>query len=396
MFNDDFIKKIFSGELKNGQIHDGYYFDVAQKLTDAIAQGINIKQFDVNSPITKLFEKFKNNVYAFSAAKSLTAMQAMSSALKDDKGEPVSYTTFRDKVTEVDKEFNDVYLKTEYSSAKAKAQMGAKWQKLQQYDMLEYRTVGDNKVRNAHRLLDGTVLPSNDPLWAKIYPPNDWNCRCTVIPAQGATQANREKAKLFSDSPALKPYFKTNSGIEHVAFNEEEHPYFEKIKQFKTGVNKQIELMAEVSYNMPSVTKIMANKNLPEFVQPQTKEQAQELWKANNKKVKTIDGLEWNFTDRWEHVVNEHDNENRWKYINQTKDVLENADEVWMSKEFYPNNETKTYKRYLKYYKGQPIVFSYNINEPEYWTIFSSDLDETGQYKLLRDRTRRGILIHRK
>lgn len=78
--NEDFIKQIFNNELKGDQIHQGYYFDVAKKLTEAIATGMKIKSLGVNDPKTKLFEKFKNNVYAFSAAKSLTVMQEYSRA----------------------------------------------------------------------------------------------------------------------------------------------------------------------------------------------------------------------------------------------------------------------------------------------------------------------------
>lgn len=394
--NDDFIKRIFKGELKDGQIHDGYYFDVAKKLSAAIAEGIGLKSFSVNDAKAKLFDKFKNNVYAFSAAKSLTMAKEYSKALKDDKGEAVSYNKFRDAVVKTDEEFNDVYLNTEYKSAVAMGQMGNKWTKLQKYDMLEYRTVGDSRVRKKHAALDGTILPSNDPLWAKIYPPNDWNCRCTVIPAQGATQLNRDAAHQFSESPALKPYFKKNAGIDHVAFNEEEHPYFDTVKQFKTGINKQVELMAEANYNMPSVENILSKKGLPELQLAATQDEALELWNKASKTAKSADGLEWDFSDRWKHVVEQHPDEDRWKYINHTKDVLENADEVWMSKEKLPSGKVGTYKRYIKYYNGQPVVFSYPVDEPENWTMYSSKIDSSGTHKQLREKARRGVLINRK
>ena len=34
-------------------------------------------------------------------------------------------------------------------------------------------------VRNIKNL-HGVILPANDELWNKIYPPNGWNCRCRV------------------------------------------------------------------------------------------------------------------------------------------------------------------------------------------------------------------------
>lgn len=46
---------------------------------------------------------------------------------------------------------------------------------------LQYRTQKDNMVRPEHATLDGVTLPPSDPFWAEFYPPNGWNCRCTVV-----------------------------------------------------------------------------------------------------------------------------------------------------------------------------------------------------------------------
>lgn len=40
----------------------------------------------------------------------------------------------------------------------------------------------DNKTRPKHRKLHGEVFRYDDPIWEKIFPPNDWGCRCGVIP----------------------------------------------------------------------------------------------------------------------------------------------------------------------------------------------------------------------
>lgn len=394
--NEDFIKQIFNNELKGDQIHQGYYFDVAKKLTEAIATGMKIKSLGVNDPKTKLFEKFKNNVYAFSAAKSLTVMQEYSRALKDENGEERSYGQFRTAVIPVDQEFNDAHLKTEYRGATSKAQMGDKWDKLQKYNMITYRTVGDGRVRLEHEKLDGLTLPPSHPLWAKIYPPNDWGCRCTVIPAQGAAQTNTEAAQQYANSPALKPYFKGNSGIEHVAFNEDHHPYFERVKQFKTGLMKQVELLAEENYAMQPVEKIMSKKGLTPFTPEESKEAALAKWNSINKQVKSVDGVKWDFKDRWEHVVESHQDQDRWKYINNLKDVVGSADEVWMTKEKMPDGSVGTFKRYVKYYQDKPVVFSYPVDQPDNWTMYAADMDSSGSYKKMRDVVRRGVLVHRK
>jgi len=45
-----------------------------------------------------------------------------------------------------------------------------------------YVTTGDDRVRENHIGLHGTVAPKDDPIWTKITPPNGWNCRCELIP----------------------------------------------------------------------------------------------------------------------------------------------------------------------------------------------------------------------
>lgn len=45
----------------------------------------------------------------------------------------------------------------------------------------QYSAVGDQRTRPAHLALNGRVYRYDDPFWHTFYPPNGFNCRCTVI-----------------------------------------------------------------------------------------------------------------------------------------------------------------------------------------------------------------------
>jgi SPP1 gp7 family putative phage head morphogenesis protein len=51
----------------------------------------------------------------------------------------------------------------------------------------QYDAVGDSATRPSHAAMDGKVFRADDPIWDTWYPPNGFNCRCTVR-AMGETE----------------------------------------------------------------------------------------------------------------------------------------------------------------------------------------------------------------
>lgn len=70
-----------------------------------------------------------------------------------------------------------------------------------------YVTVGDNRVRDEHAVLDGLTRPKNDPIWDTLTPPNGWNCRCQLIPLTAPTDVTKVPKGVKPD-----PGFEFNAG----------------------------------------------------------------------------------------------------------------------------------------------------------------------------------------
>lgn len=82
------------------------------------------------------------------------------------------------------------------------AHMAGRWEQLQankdRRPFLQYRTAGDARVRPLHRQWNGLVFPIDDAFWQAHYPPNGWNCRCTV---RAFSQADLDERSLQVSPP---------------------------------------------------------------------------------------------------------------------------------------------------------------------------------------------------
>lgn len=83
---------------------------------------------------------------------------------------------------------NPHQIKTLYETAIARSYSKGRWDRDHSQGVwglfwgYEYVTMRDDRVRPAHRALDGATLPKDDPFWLTYWPPNGWNCRCIVVP----------------------------------------------------------------------------------------------------------------------------------------------------------------------------------------------------------------------
>ena len=130
-------------------------------------------------------QRLKESNFVFSGFKTFHELNEAFPSLLDDDGNRKPFERFLNDVQKVNENYNKWYLKAEYNFAMASADMGAKWQGWWDDEdrdryLLQYRTVGDKRVRESHRLLHNVTLPITSKFWDEYFPPNNWNCRCTV------------------------------------------------------------------------------------------------------------------------------------------------------------------------------------------------------------------------
>ncbi len=129
-------------------------------------------------------QRLTRSNYIFSGIKTFHELNEAFPSLLDSNGNRKTFEAFLNDVRKIDNTYNSNYLRAEYNFVQSSAEMAAKWERFSEdgdrYN-LQYRTANDGKVRPEHAALNGVTLPASDPFWEEYYPPNGWNCRCTVV-----------------------------------------------------------------------------------------------------------------------------------------------------------------------------------------------------------------------
>ena len=157
--------------------------DEAQSFINAHA-GILDSTFKQVRMTDKMRERLTRSNYIFSGIKTFHELNEAFPSLLDENGDRKPFERFLNDVRKIDETYNANYLHAEYNFVQASAEMAAKWEQYSEDGdryLLQYRTAHDDKVRPEHAALDRITLPMSDPFWESYYPPNGWNCRCTVV-----------------------------------------------------------------------------------------------------------------------------------------------------------------------------------------------------------------------
>ena len=187
---------------------------------------------EVPAALTAALER---DTFVFSGFKTYHELREASRLLKDSSGGFKPFETFQRDVQHLNKTYNRNYLRAEYNFAVQSAQMAVKWSDFEQDGdryLLQYRTAGDEKVRDAHAALHNTTLPLSDPFWDNFLPPLGWNCRCTAVQVRrGKYPVSDSKQAIAAGKAATasprQQIFRFNPGKQQKVFPPK-HPYLPK------------------------------------------------------------------------------------------------------------------------------------------------------------------------
>lgn len=142
---------------------------------------------------------------------------------------------------EIDEKYNKRWLQTEFNQAHTSALQARRWKDAEKtssmYPNLVFIAVQDNRTRELHAKLHGTIRPINDPFWNTYTPPLDWGCRCTIRPT------DKTPTDMPVELPAVAAGMDVNTGKEAKIFSDN-HPYIkesaDKTTELTQFVNSQL------------------------------------------------------------------------------------------------------------------------------------------------------------
>lgn len=228
---NDFVEGIYAGLYSLNNLPYSVYASTVKKLLEAVNSGYGkgILEVSWGSPDYLMLQDLNESIYFFSGAKTFQQTMQMTDALKTTK----SFGEFKKQANQIFETFNKNYLQAEYQTAIASSRMAGYWLDIKATEeilpLLQYQTIGDDRVRAEHKMLDNIIRPVNDKFWNNYYPPNGFRCRCTVIQLETGELTDVSK---FKQPETVPNEFMTNSGKTRMVFSKK-HPYFKVPKKYK-------------------------------------------------------------------------------------------------------------------------------------------------------------------
>ncbi|MGR3790682.1 phage portal protein family protein [Flavobacterium sp. TN-1] len=344
------------------------------------------------------------NIFMFATSKAEKRMASMSQLLIDkNKKELRSYQQFELLCLQESENLNRNHLRTEYNLSVAVGQNSASYYRFMNEkdtvtSYVQYQTIGDDKVRSAHEVLNGKIFNLSDKEAMDLFPPNGFGCRCEMLQYIGETEgvvtkgAEAKRLLELTDSKFKGSAFDINRGDLKQVFTKKE--FYVDAK----GLPEKINDMTFDKYQLKLYEEFKDSLNSVQLDQTITPKNVKELFR----KDKESDYMGFSdYLDR-KLILSEKDfdrhvqgyytgkDELRHQLFPHIQEVLSNPDEHWYFD--YKNNGQKFQSRYIKFYKDRAIVVDCDI-DPK---TKSLKINTWYNMKQADHFVRKGLLVERK
>lgn len=258
---ENYIRQLFDDRnvsVENQKKLWQYYYN---SLSKAIDVGYNPKP-EMYDPA--LAHSLKYNIAQFSAFKETSFRKQLESELTHN-GKVVSWSDFKKKADELNIEYNQRWLKTEYDHTIASANMAQQWQDFEAdadlYPNLKFVTAGDARVRDEHKVLDGLILPIKHSFWKTHTTPLDWGCRCNI------EQTDEDVSEIIPDYK-VKATFQNNPYYSGKIFNQSAYEVAlnnTEVKEAKSNLSDFLQQEKNVINTKNSKVKISLGADLKDL-----------------------------------------------------------------------------------------------------------------------------------
>jgi SPP1 gp7 family putative phage head morphogenesis protein len=293
-----------------------------------------------------------------------------------------SFNKWRDKVTLKGFEpSNPYHLKTNFNTAVSNAQLAGQWKQFQEmkeiFPFLRYVSMNNERTRPEHRALHDTIKPINDPFWAIYYPPNDWNCHCSV---EQLTAEEVQELGGVSPTPTvmINDDFRKNTGKELCLFgnwldrkkkNAGFYNYSDlKMKDWKdvdsskTPSKLDVSELDTVEDALNFAKDYLDDRTIIDTVNNGVYLKKDSVSKFKGKNIKDLKG--------------------RFAHLNCVEDTLKSPQEIWI--------EDKRMRYFKKYDKNIMCIVDINEGKLEYFNLI---ITKDNKYM---NKNRQGVLSYQK
>ncbi len=353
------------------------------------------------SPDLLMLQLMEYNIFEFAASKTEARLASITKLLIDKEKQKLrGFDEFKKLAEDEVKQLNTNYLLTEYNHSVAVGQNSASFvrfmtEKDTVTHLVQYQTAGDNKVRNAHQVLDGKVFDLNDPEAMDLLPPNGYGCRCEFVQFLGdtdkVTTGTRAKELLRENDPKYKgSSFESNRANLSQVFTK---------KDFYGSTKNLAKTLGGLSfdfYGLKGIKTLKKNFSKLKIDKTITKKNGQELFKKTGTITQGKNKIEYvglsDYLNRkmiiTDKVFKEHLNNDKIQLYPLIKETLKSPDEVW-----YHEFKKGLFKsRYISIYKDGILIIDADLDKTQGLNITSWDFITDNNDKNIR----KGLLIKTK